>query len=386
MRRALILVSIMTLATVGASLPDSTVSVKIERELADFDIGINGGELAPDGSNVLIYGEEGFVHLISAKNANQQEYDVKLENETVHDINDVTWHPGGLSAVLVGDSGVVLRFNSTNYALGEAEGSSVMAGKDINAIQFTPGSSVAYIGTEDGELWRYYANTFTLLDNQATSRISDIDCLPNDNICVVTSLNDGIAIIDQGDSVSWIADSSSHTWMGVGCEEPRINRCTAFASGKKVARISIDLLDTSKSELGEIVVLGQLTGDFTGDNSGSDFASIISLGPLGMVRWTEYSGEAFLMFENRDAAEVDVFFSADRYAMAWENAENSGFLITGQGKVVSFEPLSENVEDEFPEFLAYLLVVCVFGVFFGMIYWNSPWLQRKYAKLTKRNK
>lgn len=208
MRRALILVSIMTLATVGASLPDSTVSVKIERELANFDIGINGGELAPDGSNVLIYGEEGFVHLISAKNANQQEYDVKLENETVHDINDATWHPGGLSAVLVGDSGVILRFNSTNYALGEAEGSSVMAGKDINAIQFTPGSSVAYIGTEDGELWRYYANTFTLLDNQATSRISDIDCLPNDNICVVTSLNDGIAIIDQGDSVSWIADSS----------------------------------------------------------------------------------------------------------------------------------------------------------------------------------
>ena len=92
------------------------------------------------------------------------------------------------------------------------------------------------------------------------------------------------------------------------------------------------------------------------------------------------------MFENRDAAEVDVFFSADRYAMAWENAENSGFLITGQGKVVSFDPLSENVEDEFPEFLAYLLVVCVFGVFFGMIYWNSPWLQRKYANLTKRNK
>jgi len=386
MRRAILLVSLLMLTTVGASLPDSTVKLKVERKLADFDLGIQGGEVSPNGSHVLLYGVEGYAHLISAENAGDENMDVILEKETTQDLNDVTWHPGGLSAVFVGDSGTVLRFNSTNYALGEAEGSSVMAGKDINAVQFTPGSSVAYLGTEDGEIWRYYANTFSLLDSQASSRISDIDCLQNDNICVVTTLNDGIAVIDQGDTVSWIADTKSHTWMGVGCEDPRINSCSVFGSGKKVSIVNIDIIDTSQSELGEIIVLGQLTGDFTGDNPGSNFASIISLGPLGMVRWTQFSNEAFLMFENEDAAGLDVFLSADRYAVSWENSENSGFLVTGQGGVVSFEPLSEDVEDEFPEFLAYLLVVCVFGVFFGMIYWNSPWLQRKYANLTNRNK
>jgi len=92
------------------------------------------------------------------------------------------------------------------------------------------------------------------------------------------------------------------------------------------------------------------------------------------------------MFSNLNASEEDILLSGDSYAMAWENSKNSGFLITSQGRVVSFEPASEDAGDEFPEFLAYLLVVCVFGVFFGLIYWNSPWLQRKYAKLTGRNK
>ena len=92
-----------------------------------------------------------------------------------------------------GSDGTVLRYNSSNYALGEAEGSISMAGKNINAVHFTAGSSVAYLGTDDGQIWKYYADTFTLLNDEASSRITDIDCLKNKNICVLSTLNDGIA-------------------------------------------------------------------------------------------------------------------------------------------------------------------------------------------------
>lgn len=386
MRRLGLFLCILLLMPVAGSAPDATVEVKIERKLADFDLGINGGEASPNGSSVLIYGHDGYAHLLSAENADMESADIRLENETTNHLNDVTWHPGGKSALLVGDSGTVLRFNSTNYALGEAQGAVAISNEDINAIQFTPGSSVAYLGTDDGQIWKYYADTFTMLNNEASSRITDIDCMKNENICLVATLNDGIAIIDQADSITWIPNTRFHTWVGIGCEDPTMNSCTGFASGLKAAQIKIDVIDSSKTELGEIIVLGQLEGDVIADNSATESSSLLALGPLGMVRWNQYSLDAFLMFSNQNASEEDILLSGDSYAMAWENSKNSGFLITSQGRVVSFEPASEDAGDEFPEFLAYLLVVCVFGVFFGLIYWNSPWLQRKYAKLTGRNK
>lgn len=386
MRRLGLFLCILLLMPVAGSAPDATVEVKIERKLADFDLGINGGEASPNGSSVLIYGHDGYAHLLSAENADMESADIRLENETTNHLNDVTWHPGGKSALLVGDSGTVLRFNSTNYALGEAQGAVAISNEDINAIQFTPGSSVAYLGTDDGQIWKYYADTFTMLNNEASSRITDIDCMKNENICLVATLNDGIAIIDQADSITWIPNTRFHTWVGIGCEDPTMNSCTGFASGLKAAQIKIDVIDSSKTELGEIIVLGQLEGDVIADNSATESSSLLALGPLGMVRWNQYSLDAFLMFSNQNASEEDILLSGDSYAMAWENSKNSGFLITSQGRVVSFEPASEDTGDEFPEFLAYLLVVCVFGVFFGLIYWNSPWLQRKYAKLTGRNK
>ena len=172
----------------------------------------------------------------------------------------------------------------------------------------------------------------------------------------------------------------------MGCEDATMNSCTGFASGKKVAPINIDKLDSSESELGEITVLAQLEGDSIKDNSASESSSIIALGPLGMVRWNQYSEEAFLMFSNNNASDEDILLSGDSYAMAWETSKNNGFLITSEGRIVSFEPSSESAAGEIPAFLLVLVALCVPGVFLGLIYWNSPWLQRLYAKLVGRGK
>ena len=66
--------------------------------------------------------------------------------------------------------------------------------------------------------------------------------------------------------------------------------------------------------------------------------------------------------------------------------QNNGFLVTSEGRVVSFEPASESDTSEIPMFLLVLVALCVPGVFIGLIYWNSPWLQRLYAKLVGRSK
>ncbi len=386
MRRLAALLSILMLSHVVSASPEITVNLDLERKLADFDLGVNGGTISPDGNSVLIYGEDGYAHLLSANNADDESTDIRLEKETMSSLNDATWHPSGKSALIVGDNGTILRLNSTNYALGEAEGSIAMAGKDINTIRFTAGSSVAYLGTDDGQIWKYYADGFTLLNNEASSRITDIDCLRNKNICVAGSLNDGVAIIDQADTVTWLPNSRYHTWVGIGCEDPTMNACTGFASGNKAASIEIDILDSSNSELGEIIILGQLEGDTIGDSQASESSSIIALAPLGMVRWNQYTQDAFLMFSNDNASDEDVLLGGDGYAVAWENSQYSGFLVTSQGRIVSFEPASEADDGEIPNILILLVALCVPGVFIGLIYWNSPWLQRKYANLFSRNK
>ena len=386
MRRLAVLLSILMLSHVVSASPEITVNLDLERKLTDFDLGVNGGTISPDGNSVLIYGEDGYAHLLSANNADDESTDIRLEKETMSSLNDATWHPGGKSALIVGDNGTILRLNSTNYALGEAEGSIAMAGKDINTIRFTAGSSVAYLGTDDGQIWIYYADGFTLLNDEASSRITDIDCLRNKNICVAGTLNDGVAIIDQADAVTWLPNSRYHTWVGIGCEDPTMNACTGFASGNKAASIEIDILDSSNSELGEIIILGQLEGDTIGDSQASESSSIIALAPLGMVRWNQYTQDAFLMFSNDNASDEDVLLGGDGYAVAWENSQYSGFLVTSQGRIVSFEPASEADDGEIPNILIILVALCVPGVFIGLIYWNSPWLQRKYANLFGRNK
>ncbi len=386
MRRVAVLFCLLMLMPLVGASPEATVDITVERRLGDVDLGINGGVLSPNGMTVLLFGEDGYAHVISAKDAGDESKDIRLENETTNNLNSASWHPAGKSALIVGDGGTVLRYNSTNYALGEAEGASSISAKDINAIQFTPGSSVAYLGTDDGQIWKYYADNFTMINNDATSRITDISCLKNENICVVASLNDGLAVIDQSDAVTWITNTRFHTWIGVGCEDPTMNSCTGFASGKKTAPININTLDASKSTLGEITMLGQLEGDSIGDHPASESSSIIALAPLGLVRWNQYTEEAFLMFSNENASDVDVFLSGDRYALAWETSENNGFLVTGQGRIVSFEPLIESDPGDVPLFLLVLVALCVPGVFLGLIYWNSPWLQRKYAKLVGRSK
>ena len=93
--------------------------------------------------------------------------------------------------------------------------------------------------------------------------------------------------------------------------------------------------------LGEVTILGQLEGDLIADNPGADSASLIALAPLGMVRWSQYDETAFLMFSNINASDKDPLLGGDSYAMAWELEHNRGFIVTGQGRIVSFIPMEE---------------------------------------------
>jgi hypothetical protein len=145
--------------------------------------------------------------------------------------------------------------------------------------------------------------------------------------------------------------------------------------------------EPAASTIGEPIILGQLEGDLIGDSSVVGSESLLALGPLGLVRWDQYTGDAFLMFSNNDSIALDVLFGGDSFIVAWENSRNDGFIITDEGRIVSFIPSEEAVESGMLELIISIVVgISVPGVFLGMIYWNSPWLQRKYKAIFSKKR
>jgi len=377
----------MLIPTVVAS-PDSTVEINLERRITNYDLGLEGGEISPDGLKVLLYGAEGYARLLDTENAGNQDSDIELEKQTTEDYSDATWHPRGETAILVGKSGTVLRYVAENHAIQPVNDSSSLAGKDLTAVMWRMGGDQFFVGASDGKLWSYSESQgFTEISHDGDSSITDIACHKNQNVCVVSSLNDGLGVIGKDASFNWIG-GKSHTWIGVGCEDGSMNVCTSFGSGKATAEILLNMADPPASTYSTPSILGQIEGDLISDSAGHSSASLLILAPQGLVRWNQYSQEAFLMFSNNDSLEEDVLLAGDTIVVAWENQKNTGFYVTDEGRIVSFKSKTA-VEDNTGAMGIIVMVavaIAVPGVFLGMIYWNSPWLQRKYASLFSKKK
>ena len=66
------------------------VDLSLESSIAEYDVGISTGALSPDGKSVLLVGNEGYVHLVSAKNAGDRSLDIELNSARDNDFNDIS--------------------------------------------------------------------------------------------------------------------------------------------------------------------------------------------------------------------------------------------------------------------------------------------------------
>ena len=387
MRRVAIVLVLLMMAPLALASPESTVEINYERRLSDIDLGLNGGEMSPTSESILLFGAEGYARLIDADKADKSSSDIELEKQTSQDYQDAAWHPGGNTAILVGDNGTVLRYVLETHAIQPVNDSSSVADKDLTAVMWRMGGDRFYVGSSDGSLWSYSESEgFIMLEHDGDSKITDIACHKNQNICVISSLNDGIGVIGKDDVISWIG-AASHTWIGVSCDDGSMNSCSGYGSGKMTTEISLDMSEPAGSTYSSPSILGQLTGDLISDSIATSSATLLVLAPQGLVRWDQYDSEAYLMFSNNDSVEEDVLLAADTIIVAWETDFNTGFFITDEGRVVSFKPLMVTDDTGMVGTVVMVVVaIAVPGVFLGMIYWNSPWLQRKYNSLFGKKK
>ena len=88
---------------------------------------------------------------------------------------------------------------------------------------------------------------------------------------------------------------------------------------------------------------------------------------------------------NADVISENVTLSRENIISVWEMDTRTGFFVTSRGSIISFEPLVDELNDGILTTVLMLVVaIAVPGVFLGLIYWNSPWLQRKYLNWRNR--
>ena len=378
---ALGMVLVMMLPLVSADLT-SRVELEHQGTLSDTDLGITVGAISPSGEDVLIGGLNGYARLLSASQADDRSMDVELVTGRNSTINDIAWHPRGNTALLVGDDGLAMRYDTYDHSVTYVNGTFTVLGKALTSVVWRPGGDFAYVASATGDVWKFAEHTgFELLEDLRTSRVTDVSCHRNYNVCAVATVDDGIAIIDEGHAVGWLAESAAQTWIGIDCASPVLNECVGFASGLTSSVVRINTLDARQSTVQTPVRIDLPLGEYVSVSRGHDGTSLVHLAPLGVVRNMPMSGDSFTVLVPEDAAQWDEIIAGRGLSVIWETGLHRGFIITDFGNVVEFSPAVEEVEMNIIDVLVLGAVsISVPGVILGLIYMNSPWMQRKYRE------
>ena len=378
--RAVFLILVILLAPIAGA---SEVGFKQENALAEQGLNIQAGEVSPSGSNILLVGDDGFVHMISASAPGDRSQDQEINSSRTARFNDVSWHPNGETALIAGDRGAALRYSLSDNSIDAVNGAGITGSIELTATSWRPGGDLAYFGAKNGNIYSFNEGEGMLkLEDTKSSEITDISCHLEQNICLATSIDDGIAVIDRTREITWLDGTSSDTWVAVDCADATYIKCAAFASGRRHVSIVLDIQDASQSTTGQVMQLQEGSTDFIALSRGYDGTSLIHLAPMESVRYKLDIDEVFMHIESKPITDFDPEVAGQRIAFMWEIGEDEGWMITNEGSIVEIYPTESRESLGIMETIVFAAVaISVPGVIIGLIFMNSSYLQRKYREL-----
>ena len=378
--RAVFLILVILLTPIAAA---SEVGFKQENTLGEEGLNIQAGEVSPSGSNILLVGDDGFVHMISASAPGDRSQDQDINSSRTARFNDVSWHPNGQTALIAGDRGAALRYSLSDNSIEAVNGAGITGSIELTATAWRPGGDLAYFGAKNGNIYSFNEGEGMLkLEDTKSSEITDISCHLEQNICLATSIDDGIAVIDRTREITWLDGTSSDTWVAVDCADATYIKCAAFASGRRHVSIVLDIQDASKSTTGQVMQLLAGSTDFIAASRGFDGTSLIHLAPMESVRYDLALDEVFMHIESDAITSYNPDVAGQRIALMWEIGEDEGWLITNEGSIVEIYPTETRESLGIMETIVFTAVaISVPGVIIGLIFMNSTYLQRKYRQL-----
>ena len=137
----------LVLLLVQSAQAQSAVELGRLHSLGEGDLGIEGASISPDGELVIVHGKES---AIFAVNSSSPEEFSKIEWNYSRDLVDSGFHPNGQTALIVGDSGAVLRYMREQNVVEEAVDDILLGQTNLNAVSWKGDGSWAYVGGEGG--------------------------------------------------------------------------------------------------------------------------------------------------------------------------------------------------------------------------------------------
>ena len=386
--RSLMCISMLLILLMPTSLAENdNVDLKLESSLTDSDAGITGAETSPNGESLLIVGLDGFAHLISAKNAGDRSLDIELNSGRQNNFNDVAWHPRGEAALIAGDLGTAMRYEKIDHGITVVNGTGAILGRNMTAVDWRSAGDYSYFGAEDGSLWRFSEGTGFMLVDSVNSEITGISCHKSYDICVVSTLADGLGVIGQTHNISWLSGTKTDTWIDVDCPDSQLKECIAYGSGLRLMPILLNTIDHSNSDTGEMVQYPSLNGDFISTSPGYASSSLIHVAPFATVRYDALENSAKVQISSDQMLEWDSVIAGRQIAHVWETGFNDGYIMTTSGNIISFEPKLIEIDNTMLTTIILVAVsVSVPGVILGLIYMNSPFLQKKYINFRRNSR
>ena len=381
--RRLIAVTLAALCALAAPVAAAPAVVLSDGGAIEAPGALLGMDVRPGGEAVLLVGEDGWAHRIDGLQPDRRDLDVALGTGRSVDINAVDWHPGGATALLVGDTGLLMRYVGDTHAVTNANGSNLLTGRDLIDVAWRPGADVAYIASEDGGLWRFAEGTGPVMleDGLETEDIVDLECHRSANVCVVTTSQDGLAVIGRSHDVTWLTGTSSTTWSTVTCADPTLNECTAFGLGGSTMTIMVDTETASRSSTGPIRNLQSVESEMSGASIAAAGTTLVHLSPLGLIRHDPVNDQAYEHLGAEQAVAFDTTIAGRSLLGAWESDMGTGWFLTTDGDLVGMVPDRSDQQSTVLETVAGIAVaVALIGSILGLIFMNSPKLQAAYIR------
>ena len=361
----------------------SEVGFENENPLDEQGLNIRTGEVSPDKESILLVGDDGYIHMISASAPGDRSQDQNIDSSRSARFNDVSWHPNGQTALIAGDLGAALRYTLSDNSIQAVNGAGTVGSIELTATSWRAGGDLALFGAKNGNIYSFNEGEgMSQLEGTMDSAITDIACHIEHNLCVVSTLNDGIAVIDRTREVTWLDGTSDYTWMAADCPDPAYRKCVAFGSGRVHVSIVLDIEDASQSTTAKVLELLQGSTDFIATSRGYDGTSLVHLAPMESVRYKTSLDEVYMHIESQAITGHDPEVAGQRIALMWETGEDDGWMITNEGLIIDIFPVESRESLGIMETIVFAAVaISVPGVIIGLIFMNSSYLQRKYRQL-----
>ncbi len=367
---------------------NSIAELKEIGSIEEQALGISQAELRPVGDQLLLVGDDGYVHLMDAANPEDRSKDISLTSNKDVDLQALSWHPGGQTALIVGDDGMVLRLVMDTYAIETVEGRGALEGERQKAIDWNRNGETAYLGGGNGSIHSYSsANGFEEI-SIADSPITAIECHPDPDtrICVVTTAGDGAAVIDSHDQVHWVSNTNGDTWVDVVCPNISLDACVLIGSGKRIAVLHIDADEPASSAIDNPEVLSTLQGELTGGSLMKDGRVTLHVAPYALAAYDMEDTVAWAVVTTADAEKIGSL-RGSTMVHAWGTEDDKGFILSSSGALAKMTPILEVEEEDLMGYaVVTLVVISVPGLALGMLYMNSKPLQRWWYNVTKGRK